>query len=138
MLKKKHQPHLGLARLMPNLIILSLFASSVFILGWVGWLTWYDMTEWNKDIGTIFFGARTGEALSLGMGMRIIYYFVIGMLLLASALFLVLRERIRTTKQRHVTLKQPLKVNDKEMEVDCTVKSLERARNEETPKKTLF
>ncbi len=142
--KKIHHSQLGLARFIPNLIVLALFASAVIILGWVGWLTWYDLAEWNKDIGSIFFGARTGEGLSLGIGMRIIYYFVIGIVLLASALFLflrkriTLRKRIETTKPRHFTSIQPQRANEKEgMEADFTVKSLERSENEEAPKESL-
>lgn len=132
--KKSQNSQLGLVRLIPSLIILSLFASAVFILAWVGWLTWYDMTEWNNDIGSIFFGVRTGEAISLGIGMRIIYYFVMGMSLLALALFLFLRKRIGTTKPRHVTPIQPQKVNAKKMEVNLTVKSLGKGENAAEPK----
>ena len=143
MLEKINHSQLGLARFIPNLIILALFASAVIILGWVGWLTWYDLAEWNKDIGTILFGARTGEGLSLGIGMRIIYYFVIGIVLLVSALFLFLRKRITlrkrivTTKPRQFTLMQPQKTIEKQPETDLTIKSLERSENEEAPKKTL-
>lgn len=133
--KKSQNSQLGLVRLIPSLIILSLFASAVFILAWVGWLTWYDMTEWNKDIGSIFFGVRTGEAISLGIGMRIVYYFAIGMSLLALGLFLFLRKRIRTIKPRYVTPIYPQKMNAKKMEADLTFKSLGKGEKEAEPKK---
>ncbi|UCC58128.1 MAG: hypothetical protein JSW14_07190 [Candidatus Bathyarchaeum sp.] len=139
MLKKLQLSQLGLARLIPSLIILSLFASAVFILAWVGWLTWYDMTEWNKDIGSTFFGARTGEAISLGIGMRIIYYFAIGMSLLALGLFLFLRKRVRTIKPRYVTPIYPQKVNvEKKVEADLALKPLEKSEKEAEPKKRLI
>ncbi len=134
MLKKPQLSQLGLARLVPNLITLALLASAVFILAWVGWLTWYDMSEWSKDIGSIFFGVRTGEAISLGIGMRVIYYFVMGMSLLALALFLFLRKRIGITRPQYVTPIRPHKVNAEKMEVNLTVKSLGKGENEMEPK----
>jgi hypothetical protein len=82
------------------------------------------MAKWDKDIGSILFGVRTGEAISLGIGMRIIYYFTIGMSLLAFAVFLFLRRRIRTIKPRYVTPIQPQKVNAKKMEANLTFKFL--------------
>ena len=85
-------------RSMPQIIVLTLFASAALILAWIGWLTWNDMSVWNKDIGSIFFGSRTGEAISLGIGMAVIHYFLIGLSLLAAGLVLFLRSRIGITK----------------------------------------
>jgi len=73
---------------------LFLTAFGSIILAWVGWLTWYDMTMWGKDIALIFFVSRTGEAISLGIGMKVIYYFLIGLsLLLTGLLTFLLRRR---------------------------------------------
>jgi len=73
-----------------NLASLFLTAFGSIILAWVGWLTWYDMTVWGKDITLIFFGPRTGEAISLGIGMKVIYYSLMGLapLFLGSSTFL--------------------------------------------------
>jgi len=76
-----------------NLAGLFLAASGSIILAWVLWLTWYDMTSWGKGIALIFFGSRTGEAISLGIGMKVIYYFLIGLTLLLSGLVTSLRRR---------------------------------------------
>jgi len=82
---------LNLRHLLPNAAGLLLAASGSIILAWVGWLTWYDMTSWGKDIALIFFGPRTGEAISLGIGMRVIYYLLTGLALLLSGLLTLLR-----------------------------------------------
>ena len=80
-------------RLFANLASLFLTAFGSIVLAWVGWMTLYDMTMWGKDIALIFFGSRTGEAISLGIGMKVIYYLVIGLALLLSGLLTFLRRR---------------------------------------------
>jgi hypothetical protein len=115
---------LGLSHLMPNMIVLFLVASAALILAWVGWLTWIDMTQWSKDIGTIFFGSRTGEAISLGIGMTVVHYFLISISLLAAGVVLLLRKRILAVKP-HLAMRtspQKAKVNQSKKSVS-TVKS---------------
>jgi len=84
---------LDLSHLLPNVACLFLAASGLIILAWIGWLTWYDMTSWGKDIALIFFGSRTGETISLGIGMKVIHYFLISLTLLLSGLFTFLQRR---------------------------------------------
>jgi len=86
---------LRLGRRLLNLSGLFLAAFGLIILAWVGWLTWYDMTTWGKDIAHIFFESRTGEAISLGIGMKVMYYFSIGLALFLLGLFTFLRRRIK-------------------------------------------
>ena len=81
----------SLSHLLLNTAGLFLAASGSIILAWVGWLTWYDMTSWGKDITLIFFGSRTGETISLGIDMRVIYYLLTGLALLLSGLLTLLR-----------------------------------------------
>jgi hypothetical protein len=81
-----------------------LLSSAALVLAWVGWLTWYDMSIWGKDIGTIFLGSRTGEAISLGIGMTLVYYFVIGLSLLAAGVVLILRNHILTAEPQQATM----------------------------------
>jgi len=81
------------ARLLANLASLFLTAFGSITLAWVGLLTWYDMTVWGKDVALIFFGSRTGETISLGIGMKVIYYFLMGLALLLSGLFTFVRTR---------------------------------------------
>jgi len=64
-----------------NLAGLFLTAFGSAILAWIGWLIWHDVTVWGKDIALIFFGSRTGEPICLGIGMKVIYYFLIGLTL---------------------------------------------------------
>lgn len=80
-------------RLLSNLASLFLTAFGSITLGWVGWLTWSDMTVWGKDVAVIFFGSRTGESISLGIGMKVIHYLLIGVALLLSGLITFLRKR---------------------------------------------
>jgi len=75
-------------------LILIAFGST--ILAWIGWLTWYDMTTWGKDLALILFGSRTGEAISLGTGMKVIYYLLIGLTSLVIGLVTFLRRRSTT------------------------------------------
>ena len=91
-------------------IMIALFTFGVFILASVGWIVWNDITFWNKDIGTIFFGSRTAEAISLGIGMTVIHYFLIGVLLIAAGLVLFLRNRIQATETIQPTLMKTQKM----------------------------
>jgi hypothetical protein len=82
-----------LTPLLPSLASLLLVSLGLIILVWVNWLTWYDITMWNKDIISIFFGSRTGHPNSLGIGMRVVHYFLIGLALLLSGLFTYFRRK---------------------------------------------
>jgi len=70
-----------------------LATSGLLILASIGVLTWYDLTSWSKDIALIFFGPRTGEAISLGIGMRVIHYFLIGLSLFLIGIVTHFRSR---------------------------------------------
>jgi len=82
------------SRLSPNLASLILIACGSIILAWVFWLVWYDVTAWGKDIVLIFFSSRTGEAIGLGIGMKVFDYLLIGLALPLSGLFIFLRRRV--------------------------------------------
>jgi hypothetical protein len=81
------------SRLLPKLVSQLLVVLGSITLVWVGVLTFYDMTVWGKDISLIFFGSRTGEAMSLGIGVKVIHYFVLGLALLFSGLIIFLRSK---------------------------------------------
>ena len=80
-----------------NLICLLLMTLGSITLVWVGQLTLYDMTTWGKDINRIFFSSRTAEYMfpTLGIDMRVIHYFLIGLTLLLAGLAMFLRRRLR-------------------------------------------
>jgi hypothetical protein len=105
MQKKLQLPNFVFSFILPNILVLVMLTVSVIILGWVGILTWTDATVWHKDIGTIFFGSRAGENISLGIGMAVIHYFIIGAALLASGVVLSLRNRIGGTSSPQQELK---------------------------------
>ncbi len=73
---------------------LFLIAFGSIVLAWVGWVTWYDMTTWGKSLAFVFFGSRTGEPCSLGIGMKIFDYFLIALAFPLLGLFIFLRRRI--------------------------------------------
>lgn len=112
MLKKLQFSRVGLANMLPHLIVLSLIAIAAATLIWVGWLTWIDLTTWGKDLGTIFLGSRTGEPISMGIGMTVLHYFLIGMIFLSSGIVLFIRNRI--TAQR---TEQPMWANTPQMQM---------------------
>jgi hypothetical protein len=89
---------LRLTRLRPNIIELSLIGAGLILLTWVSSLVWNDISYWAKDIGTIFFGSRTGENISLGIGMTVFNYFLISMALIGTGGALFLRNHMLTAK----------------------------------------
>jgi hypothetical protein len=107
---------LRLIHLSPNLAGLFLVASGSIILAWVGWLTWYDTTAWGKDVSLIFFGSRTGQAISLGIGMKVIHYFLIGLTLLLSGLITFLRRQSKDAKlgRNRLLRAEPQKENEED------------------------
>jgi len=129
---KSRLSKLDFLRSMPQLIVLALFASAALVLAWVGGITWTDISTWNKDIGTIFFGSRTGEGISLGIGITLIQYVLIGTSLLAAGLVLFIRNRISATEPQQAVLMatQKLKVNRKSKNVNSPVKYATQEENE--------
>jgi len=73
----------------PVSLILIGFGSAILV--WICWLTWYDMTTWGKDLALIFFGSRTGEAISLGTDLRVIHYLLIGLASFVTGVITFLR-----------------------------------------------
>ena len=61
----------------------------LIILLWVFQLVYNDITIWNKDLAQIFFGPRTNEAISLGVGMRIFHYFITGLTIFLTGIVLL-------------------------------------------------
>ena len=102
-------------RSIPNLIILALFISGAIVLAWVGQLTLNDISVWNKEIGNVFFGDRTGEAISLGIGMAVIHYLLIGISLLAAGTIVFVKVRFLTGEPT-LDIPKELTINHKKMQ----------------------
>jgi hypothetical protein len=98
-------------RSMPNLIIFSLFVVGAAVMVWVGFLTINDITVWNKDIGTIFYGSRTGEAMSLGIGMTLINYVFIGLAFFGAGTALFVRNRMQANSNQQIMMKPSQKTS---------------------------
>jgi hypothetical protein len=104
----------------PNIIILGLFISAIFTIIWVAQIAWNDIVVWNKDIETIFFGSRTGENISLGIGMQLIHYLFVGISLLGVGFIFLLRNKISVTssqqknpiKTQKIEIKNPIKISN--------------------------
>jgi hypothetical protein len=58
---------------------LLLTASGLILLAWTVWLVWYDVTVWGKDVASILFDPRSGEVMSLGIGVRAFHYLFLGL-----------------------------------------------------------
>jgi len=69
------------------IIIFLMLGLATFL--WVFQLIWNDLVIWQKDLGLIFFGSRVGESISLGLGMKIVHYFFIGLTFLLIGLVLL-------------------------------------------------
>lgn len=80
-------------RMLVDLATLLLTVSGLITLIWVGLLTWNDITVWGKNITLVFFGSRTGENISLGIGMKVAHYFLVGSLFLFSGLVMFIQRR---------------------------------------------
>jgi len=136
---------LRLERLMPHMIELSLIGAGVILLAWVSSLVWTDLSYWAKDIGSIFFGSRTGENISLGIGMTVFNYFLISMALIGTGGVLFLRNHILAAKPVvtkpisapqiktpvRTTLQQPPINTTEPTEVKATLKEDSAAAQEE-------
>jgi hypothetical protein len=81
-------------------ISLLLTASGAIMLAWVGWLIWNDLTTWGKDLALILFGFRTGEAMSLGLGVTAIHYLLVGGVLLALGLLTLQRNIFQAIRKK--------------------------------------
>jgi hypothetical protein len=76
-----------------NIATLSLIFLGWATLTWVGQIIWTDVSLYGKDMVTILLGSRVGENISLGVDIRVIYYLIIGSMLLFSSLTIKLIKR---------------------------------------------
>jgi cytochrome b subunit of formate dehydrogenase len=76
-----------------NFLIISLIVTGSLLLLMVGYVFVNDVTVWAKEFDLIFFGSRTGEAVSLNIGLKLIHYYLIGILLVFSAPIVFLLNR---------------------------------------------
>ena len=85
----------------PKIVFLSLFIIGVILLTFSIWITYYDLTFWNKNLTLILLGPRTGETMSLGVGMRLIYYFILSLTLISTAILRFFLPKAQIIKQLH-------------------------------------
>ncbi|MEJ2242715.1 MAG: hypothetical protein P8Y18_11335 [Candidatus Bathyarchaeota archaeon] len=76
---------------LPRLVGLSIIAIGAIIFIWMSFLTWNDVTIFNKDLGEALLMYRTGEPIGLGIGMKFIHYFMLGSVLIVSGVLLYLK-----------------------------------------------
>ena len=74
-----------------SMLILTLFGWIILVL--VGQIIWVDLTYWGKDLSITLLGSRVGEAISLGIGMKLIYYLIIGLCLIFTRLTIGILKR---------------------------------------------
>lgn len=66
-----------------NVAGLFLLITGLTTLMWTGEIFLKDITVYGKDVATILLATRVGENISLGIDMRLIYYVLIGLELVA-------------------------------------------------------
>lgn len=77
-----------------SILILTIFGWTT--LACVGQIIWVDLTYWGKDLVLTLLGSRIGEAISLGIGMKLIYYLIIGLSLICTSLIIgILKRKFR-------------------------------------------
>jgi hypothetical protein len=81
-----------------NVVIIILTTIGFLALLQVGIVMLTDITFWGKDINLIFFGSRAGENISLGIGVKIIHYYLVGIILIFSAIVLLFLKRWKIKK----------------------------------------
>jgi hypothetical protein len=69
-----------------TVMIVALIFSGILLLAFFSWITYYDITVWNKSINDIIFGARIGQSISLGIGMRLIHYLIASITLVSTGI----------------------------------------------------
>ena len=86
-IEKLASPHL-----LPKITNLILIVLGLITLVWVGQLIWYEMAVWQKSLDFILFTSRANKSIDLGIDMKIIHYFVIGLALLFSGTLIYIRK----------------------------------------------
>ena len=80
-------------RSLPNIITLTLVLFGIAILVGVGFIALFDLIYWNKDVGMIFFGSRIGEPITLGIGILLIHYLLVGITFFGVGIGLFFKNR---------------------------------------------
>ena len=76
-------------------IFLAFIGLGLYLLAFFAWIVYCDITFWDKNISLILLGSRVGEAIGLGIDMRLIYYFIIGLTLISMGIILFLLPKYR-------------------------------------------
>jgi len=101
----KRIPRFSLSRLakfraiLPRLTLISI---GTLLLAFTAWIIWYDTEFWNKSLQVILLGSRSGEAISLGIGARLVHYLILGLTLTFLGVLLPLLPNFRTLHNKLV------------------------------------
>jgi len=84
-----------------RLFDLSLIVLGAFILVWISELVCYEMIVWHKSLNFVLFTYGAGKPIDLGIGMKVIHYFVIGsaLLLLGTLTSLITNKNVKNTNK---------------------------------------
>lgn len=93
MLKESSMLKVHYFRSLPNLVTLTLILFGTAILIGVGFIVLFDLIFWNKDVGMIFFGSRIGEPITLGIGILLIHYLLVGIIFFGVGIGLFFKNR---------------------------------------------
>ena len=90
--------------IIPRLFDLSLMLLGALTLVWITELIAYELVVYNKNLIFILFAYGTNTPLSLGIGMNVIYYFMIGSALLLSGALSYLQRNKSSKTQLNVKI----------------------------------
>ena len=79
--------------LIQRMFDLVLVIAGAFILVWITELVLYELVIYNKNLIFILFAYGSNESIGLGIGMKVIYYFMVGAALILSGSFSYLRRK---------------------------------------------
>ena len=95
-----------------NVIASTVFVVGIAILAWVGRIMLNDVSVWEKGLSSILLGSRTGEAISLGLGLNLLHYMLIGSTLLVSGTAFFLRNSSVLSKLQQLVLTQVQRIKN--------------------------
>ncbi len=121
-----------------NRIASSVFVVGVAILAGASKIILTDINGSNMSLSTLLLGSRTGEAISLGIGLTLLHYVLIGSTLLLSGIMFFLKNTSVLSSFQQAVLTQTQKIRNKKLLTNPTknVKSIGSKKLKTTKSKT--
>ena len=131
-------PKLELQKDIQNMIASSVFVVGVAILAGTTKIILTDINGSDMGLSTLLLGSRTGESISLGIGLNLLHYILIGSTLLLSGIMFFLKNTSVLSSFQQAVLTQVQKIRNKKLLTNPTknVKSIGSKKLKTTTSKT--